>query len=439
SLSLHIYIYMNNSNNQLIPPFRFSIAEESLYRGSYPTEKNLRFLKRLKLKTIVSLTPKPPLKPFVNFCERYNINSRHFAVSKFKDDVTISAAQVVQLLEMMIDPANLPLYCHCLDGANVTGVIFMCLRKLQNWNLSGIISEFTRFTRGSCIASSESEFVETFKAEIDVPLIIPTWLWQGVRMVKHPTLKLRLVSPNTQSHQQQLQQQQQHHHQQQTPASLSGQAAPLHHQHHTQLGQAAGHIGAAGNNTVPIASSSIPTTTLNSQLINAVAPIQPHAGAPGLVATGASLSQLHAPKTPSLAPSAMPATPGSITPAAGQFPIALSSILTSGSQSSGTGKEKEKDKKKKIEEIKLQFDAGKFNQPVQSRALEALSLERSPIIISINPSNANIPSGSNTSTTSTNWSSAAGSATPTINRTLLQTSSEYAFTNINLMQNLNAN
>ncbi|EGC33919.1 hypothetical protein DICPUDRAFT_35957, partial [Dictyostelium purpureum] len=168
---------MIKSNDPLIPPFRFAIVEEGLYRGSYPTDRNFRFLKRFKLKTIVSLTPKPPTKSFYTFCERYGTTGKHFTVSKFKDDVTLSASQVVQLLELMIEPSNLPMYVHCLDGANVTGNIFMCLRKLQNWNLSSIFTEFTRFTRGGTIASSEAEFVETFKAEIDVPPQIPFWLW----------------------------------------------------------------------------------------------------------------------------------------------------------------------------------------------------------------------------------------------------------------------
>ncbi|KAK5580566.1 hypothetical protein RB653_000586 [Dictyostelium firmibasis] len=189
---------MIRSSDPLIPPFRFAIVEEGLLRGSYPTDRNFRFLKRLKLKTIVSLTPKPPTKSFYTFCERYNTTTKHFTVSKFKDDVTLSAAQVAQLLEMMIEPNNLPMYIHCLDGANVTGTIFMCLRKLQNWNLSSIFQEFTRFTRGGTIASSEAEFVETFKAEIDVSPQIPPWLWQGIRMIKHPTLKLRLVGGDQQ-------------------------------------------------------------------------------------------------------------------------------------------------------------------------------------------------------------------------------------------------
>jgi len=71
----------------------------------------------------------------------------------------------------------------------------MCLRKLQNWNLSTIFTEFSRFTRANYIASAESEFVETFRAEIEIGAEIPFWLWHGERFPKHPTLKLKLLSP----------------------------------------------------------------------------------------------------------------------------------------------------------------------------------------------------------------------------------------------------
>jgi len=178
---------------KLIPPFRYAVVEESLFRGSYPTEKNCRFLRRLKLKTMISLTPKKPSKVIIGFCEEQDIALKHLSVPKFKDDVTVSSSQVVQILQMIIDPANLPLYIHCLDGANVTGIVIMCLRKLQNWNLSVIFTEFSRFTRANYISSVESEFVETFKAEVEIGAVIPPWLWQGVRMSKHPTLKLKLV------------------------------------------------------------------------------------------------------------------------------------------------------------------------------------------------------------------------------------------------------
>ena len=40
---------------------------------------------------------------------------------------------------------RLPLLVHCLNGGEVTGTVMMCLRKLQNWNLSSMLSEYSRY------------------------------------------------------------------------------------------------------------------------------------------------------------------------------------------------------------------------------------------------------------------------------------------------------
>lgn len=109
----------------------------------------------------------------------------------------------------MIDKNNLPLFVHCIDGAHTTGTIIMCLRKLQNWSLSVIFNEFVRFTRDNNINSTESDFVETFKREIMVPVSIPKWLWEGDRhssvcpvnhvlvlTQQHPTIKVKLIPDN---------------------------------------------------------------------------------------------------------------------------------------------------------------------------------------------------------------------------------------------------
>ncbi|KAJ0390952.1 hypothetical protein ATCC90586_012002 [Pythium insidiosum] len=88
----------------------------------------------------------------------------------------------------MINQENLPLYIHCLDGANVTGIIIMILRKLQNWTKAATISEFCRFTRDHGIEKDESEYLSMFSEEIVVPTDVPKWLWNGIRILKHPTM-----------------------------------------------------------------------------------------------------------------------------------------------------------------------------------------------------------------------------------------------------------
>ena len=63
----------------LVTPLQFSTVQPNLYRGSYPREINLPFLRTLRLKYILSLTPEPlstdPL--MVKFCEENNIKTIH--------------------------------------------------------------------------------------------------------------------------------------------------------------------------------------------------------------------------------------------------------------------------------------------------------------------------------------------------------------------------
>ena len=41
---------------------------------------------------------------------------------------------MTQILETVINAENHPVLLHCIDGANNTGLVIMCLRKLQNWD-----------------------------------------------------------------------------------------------------------------------------------------------------------------------------------------------------------------------------------------------------------------------------------------------------------------
>jgi len=164
---------------QIIPPFRYAIVEDNIYRGAYPTTRNFRFLRRLKLRTLISLTPKAPDQEILDFCTKENIHSEYFSIERFKEDVTVSYSKLIQILQTIMKNDNLPLFIHCLDGANVTGIVVMCLRKLQKWNLPVIFTEFQRFVRNGDIHPSEYEFVQHFKIE-QVPMSEdkPKWFRQ---------------------------------------------------------------------------------------------------------------------------------------------------------------------------------------------------------------------------------------------------------------------
>ncbi|KAI8925122.1 protein-tyrosine phosphatase, partial [Entophlyctis helioformis] len=121
----------------LYPPYRFAAVEDDLYRGGFPKDRNLRFLARLRLRTILSLTPDPPSDPaLLAFAAAHAITLIHIRVDKPKEAVIpLSFPRVVQILQVLLDVANTaPLYMHCLDGSLVTSVVVCCLRKLQCWS-----------------------------------------------------------------------------------------------------------------------------------------------------------------------------------------------------------------------------------------------------------------------------------------------------------------
>ncbi|EKX33252.1 hypothetical protein GUITHDRAFT_81644 [Guillardia theta CCMP2712] len=139
---------------KVVPPFRFAIVEVGVYRGAYPTLKNFAFLKSLHLKTMISLIPETPTNDLEDFCAMEGIQHIHHMVEKRKDDLTITVKDVVSILSTIVRSSQLPIYVHCLDGSEVTGLVFACLRRLQAWHYECIVNEFCRYARSGEISSA---------------------------------------------------------------------------------------------------------------------------------------------------------------------------------------------------------------------------------------------------------------------------------------------
>uniref|UniRef100_A0A7S0DWD3 Tyrosine specific protein phosphatases domain-containing protein n=1 Tax=Hanusia phi TaxID=3032 RepID=A0A7S0DWD3_9CRYP len=178
---------------KVVPPFRFAIVEVGVYRGAYPTLKNFPFLKSLNLKTMISLIPEAPTNDLEDFCETAGVELIHHMVEKRKDELTITVKDVVSTLSTIVRASKLPIYVHCLDGSEVTGLVFACLRRLQAWHYECIVNEFCRYARSGEISSAEEKLVHSFKEiEIDEDER-PHWLWQRDLLGNgqgHPFIKL---------------------------------------------------------------------------------------------------------------------------------------------------------------------------------------------------------------------------------------------------------
>lgn len=133
----------------MYPPFRFSQVEAGLFRGAYPMPRSYPLLRRLGLRTLVSLTAEVEAC-LEEFCERESI--RHIVIlvprtSEEGQGSRLTHEQARLFLETAIDAACLPLYVHCLDGCHTTGRAIMCLRKLQLFHFSFSSTEYERFLR----------------------------------------------------------------------------------------------------------------------------------------------------------------------------------------------------------------------------------------------------------------------------------------------------
>ncbi|GAB5370121.1 hypothetical protein AAMO2058_001464800 [Amorphochlora amoebiformis] len=178
---------------KVIPPLRFEEVEPDLYRGAYPTLRNLPFLESLGLHTIISIIPEKPTEDLRNFARLTKAQIIWHKVSKYKESVSIRVDKARDIIESLIKPEAGPLYIHCIDGQQVTGLIIMCLRKLQNWSTSAIYSEFSRFVPERKVPSEEKQFLGRFdggELGLLLPSRIPKWLWQGIKTHRHPSIRI---------------------------------------------------------------------------------------------------------------------------------------------------------------------------------------------------------------------------------------------------------
>ncbi len=64
----------------------------------------------------------------------------------------IAPMQIAQATSALIDPRWLPALITCLDGCVLTGVVIMCLRRLQGWTLESLTEEARRVQMASSAA-----------------------------------------------------------------------------------------------------------------------------------------------------------------------------------------------------------------------------------------------------------------------------------------------
>lgn len=178
-------------DDKIMPPFRFGVVNEGVYRGAYPTLRNFRHLSRLRLTTVISIVPEPPSEDLQAFCKIADIKIHHFPVQRMAVCNAALMAQLVAAVNICINYAeHSRVYIHCLDGRRITGLFVMILRRLQGWLPYAAFAEYWKYQsvqKGAILAADVervtreiSKFMLESSETIVVQEKLPKWLWGGV-------------------------------------------------------------------------------------------------------------------------------------------------------------------------------------------------------------------------------------------------------------------
>lgn len=102
-------------------------VSNNLYRGALPTRQGYEALAKMGIKTIINLRVSEPDKALT---EGLPLTVYHIPVNPF----LFNDRHAKRFLEIASNPANYPIYVHCLYGSDRTGAMVALYRvKVQHW------------------------------------------------------------------------------------------------------------------------------------------------------------------------------------------------------------------------------------------------------------------------------------------------------------------
>mmetsp|Transcript_4218 Transcript_4218/g.6432 ORF Transcript_4218/g.6432 Transcript_4218/m.6432 type:complete len:173 (+) Transcript_4218:78-596(+) len=154
--------------DDLFPPENFAMVDSGIYRSSFPLKKNFPFLRKLKLKSILTLIMEE--YPSINreFLSSEGINLFQVGIVGNKEPFKhIPHSDVRKALKFINDTQNRPVLIHCNKGKHRTGCLVGCYRKTQKWCYSSIFDEYIRFA----VPKSrlvDQRYIELFRDDLEL-------------------------------------------------------------------------------------------------------------------------------------------------------------------------------------------------------------------------------------------------------------------------------
>ncbi|KAJ2123886.1 tyrosine-protein phosphatase siw14 [Coemansia sp. RSA 720] len=163
----------------ITPPENFAMVCPYIYRSGMPKKRHFGFLRRLRLRSILTLILEEYPVQSQKFLEHEGIRLFQFGVAGNKEPFAdIPESVMTEALCVLMDRRNHPILIHCNKGKHRTGCLVGCLRKLQEWSNTSIFDEYRRYSAPKS-RSMDQQFIELFDVrpvldQID-PENVPDW------------------------------------------------------------------------------------------------------------------------------------------------------------------------------------------------------------------------------------------------------------------------
>ena len=151
----------------------FGRINDHYFRGALPTAQDLADLAKLGVKTTIDLTDGDGDNNEKRLAEAAGLKFFKIAMNT---RVVPTAEQIATFLSIVNDPANQPVYVHCVGGKHRTGVMTAIYRMTQErWAPDRAFQEMKSFKFGADFLHPEfKKFVLAFKPSMFGVPVLPS-------------------------------------------------------------------------------------------------------------------------------------------------------------------------------------------------------------------------------------------------------------------------
>jgi uncharacterized protein (TIGR01244 family) len=149
----------------------FGQVNQNYYRGAQPVGRDYADLASLGVKTLINLTSDDADANEKALAERAGMK---YVQIPMTTHAAPTEEQLAQFLALVNDPANQPVYVHCVGGRHRTGVMTAAYRMTQDgWTSEQAFAEMKKFKFGADFLHPEFKaFVYDYRAPAAAPVAV---------------------------------------------------------------------------------------------------------------------------------------------------------------------------------------------------------------------------------------------------------------------------